>query len=187
VAGGAPVKLTSDVGKDTEFTGDWSPDGAQFAYVAIEPDGKDVLKIVRTSGGATPRTLVPDIGGDVPSWSPDGYWIAYSEGEDHWHLVSPDGTKHLDLGTIQTANLGWAKDSKTVYGIRTDGAKLYLFSLDVTAQPAKPHDIKELDSSLQPRTHLGPAMRFSLAPDGKSFAYSTAKDESSIWMLRGWD
>jgi Tol biopolymer transport system component len=188
VAGGAPVKLTDNsVHGDTEFTGDWSPDGSQFAYLAIPTDGTVALKIVRTSGGGTPHTLVQDIQGEVPSWSLDGNWIAYGDNGAHWHLVSPDGTKHVDLGTIKTANLGWAKDSRTVYGIRSDGVKLYLFSLDVTAQPAKVHDIKELDSSLQPRTHLGPAMRFTLAPDGKSFAYSTAKDESSIWMLRGWD
>ena len=187
VAGGAPVRLTDGHNGDTEFTGDWSPDGAQFVYLALQPDGKDALKVVRTSGGGTPRTLVPDVGGEVPSWSPDGNWIAYSAGNDHWRLVSPDGTKHVDLGTIGTANLGWAKDSRSVYGIRYDAGKFYLFSLDIAAQPAKMHDIKELDSSLQPRTHLGPAMRFTLAPDGKSIAYSTAKDESSIWMLRGWD
>jgi Tol biopolymer transport system component len=186
VAGGAPVKLTSDSGKDTEFAGDWSPDGAEFAYIAIQPDGKSALKVVRTSGGATPRTLVPDIGHNVPSWSPDGNWIAYSN-ENRLYLISPDGTKHRDLGDIDTWNLGWAKDSKTVYGIRSDGTKYYLFSIDVAADQPKLHDIKQLDSSLQPRSHLNPAIRFTLAPDGKSFAYSIAKDESSIWMLRGWD
>jgi hypothetical protein len=41
------------------------------------------------------------------------------------------------------------------------------------------------DSSLQPRSHIGPAIRFSVAPDGKSFAYAIAKPESSLWMLQG--
>jgi TolB protein len=186
VAGGAPVKLTDD-SKDTEFTGDWSPDGSQFAYIALQPDGKVAMKLVRTSGGATPRTLVPEMVGDVPSWSPDGNWIAYSTGQDQWHLVSPDGTKHLDLGKFETVNLGWSKDSKTVYGIRIADGKWHLSSLDIAAGAGHVRDIKELDASLDPRTHLGPAMRFTVSPDGKSLAYSTAKVESSIWMLRGWD
>jgi hypothetical protein len=47
------------------------------------------------------------------------------------------------------------------------------------------HDIKQLDSSLKPDSPLNPGIRFSLAPDGKSFAYSIYKRESSLWMLQG--
>jgi Tol biopolymer transport system component len=183
VAGGAPVRLldASETAKK-QWAGDWSPDGAQFAFTGIEPDGKTSLKIVRTSGGAVAKKLVDDSVG-VLSWSPDGNWIAYPDTSSGWHLISPDGKQHRDLGTIKTANLGFSKDSKTAYGIRTDAGKWFLFSLDI--ESAKLHDIKQLDSSLRPQSHLNPAIRFTLAPDGKSFAYSIAKHSSSLWMLRG--
>jgi Tol biopolymer transport system component len=185
VAGGAPVRLVNASDKsEAQFTGDWSPDGKQFAYMSLEPDGKSSLNVVRTSGGAVQQKIAEQMDG-VVSWSPDGKWIAYSEFNFKWHLISPDGKQHRDLGIIKTPNLGFSKDGKTAYGIRNEGAKFYLFSLDM--EMAKLHDIKQLDSSLQPRDPLGPAIRFTLAPDGKSFAYSIAKPESSIWMLQGFD
>ncbi|MGA3211275.1 MAG: protein kinase [Terriglobales bacterium] len=183
VAGGAPVRLldASETARE-QWAGDWSPDGAQFAFTAVEPDGKTSLKIVKTSGGVVAKKLVDGSVG-VLSWSPDGNWISYPDSNLGWHLVSPDGKQHRDLGTIKTANLGFSKDGKTAYGIRTDAGKWFLFSLDI--ETAKLHDIKQLESGLRPQSHLNPAIRFTLGPDGKSFAYSIAKRSSSLWMLQG--
>jgi eukaryotic-like serine/threonine-protein kinase len=183
VAGGAPVPLLDASDTSTkQFTGDWSPDGKQFAFFGYEPDGKIGLKIVRTSGGAVAQKLLDGVH-SVVSWSPDGQWIAYAESNSAWHLISPDGKQHRDLGTIETSNLGFSKDSKTAYGIRNDNGKWSLFSLDLAT--AKLHDIKQLDRSLRPSSPLNPAIRFTLAPDGKTFAYSISKQSSSLWMLQG--
>jgi Tol biopolymer transport system component len=183
VAGGAPVRLVD--ASDTsikQWTGDWSPDGKQFVFGGTEPDGATSLKIVRTSGGAVARKVLAGIGG-IPSWSPDGRWIAYPDQDHGWHLISPDGKDHRGLGTINTQNLRFSKDGKAAYGIRDEAGKPILFSLDI--ETAKLRDIKALDSSLRPASHLHPSIRFTLAPDGKSFAYSIAKPESSVWMLQG--
>jgi len=67
--------------------------------------------------------------------------------------------------------------------IRGDRSKWVLFSLDIAT--ARLHDIRQLDSSLRPASNLNPAIRFTLAPDGRSFAYPVVKADSSIWMLRG--
>jgi Tol biopolymer transport system component len=183
VTGGAPVRLlnTSESSK-LQYAGDWSPDGRQFAFVANEPDGEISLKVVRTSGGAVAQKLA-DAMERVPSWSPDGKWIAYIDSRFAWHLTSPDGKDHRDLATINAANLGFSRDSKTAYGIRRGAGRFWLFSLDIGT--GKVHDIKQLDSSLKPDSPLNPGIRFSLAPDGKSFAYSIYKRESSLWMLQG--
>jgi Tol biopolymer transport system component len=182
VAGGAPVRLVDPADTSTQFTGDWSPDGNQFAFGSLEADGTESMKIVRTSGGATAQKLV-DGAGSVFSWSPDGKWIAYADASRRWHLVSPDGKQYRDLGIIQTVNLGFSKDSRTAYGIRNEANKWFVFSIDI--ETAKLRDIKQLDSSSRPQLDLGPAMRYTLAPDGKSFAYTIAKSSNSVWMLQG--
>jgi Tol biopolymer transport system component len=185
VAGGAPVLLVNASERSKKSsTGDWSPDGTKFAFIANEPDGKTSLKVVRTSGGARAQTLLASgVGSGIPSWSPDGEWIAYKDNNKAWHLVSTDGKKQRDLGVIDTPNLAFGRDGKTTYGMRTDAGKWYLFSLDIAT--AKLHDIKQLDSSLRPQSDLNPAIRFTLAPDGNSLAYSIAKSDSSVWRLQG--
>ena len=37
----------------------------------------------------------------------------------------------------------------------------------------------------QPRSNSNPAMRLTLAPDGKSIAYGVGKFKSNLWMLEG--
>jgi eukaryotic-like serine/threonine-protein kinase len=182
VAGGAPVRLVDPADTTSQFTGDWSPDGNQFAFRSLEADGATSMKIVRTSGGATAQRLV-DAADSVFSWSPDGKWIAYTDASHRWRLISPDGKQHRDMGIIQTQNLGFSKDGKTAYGIRSDDNKWFLFSIDI--ETAKLRDIKQLDSGLRPQLNVGPAMRYTLAPDGKSFAYTIAKSSNSVWMLQG--
>ena len=184
VAGGAPVRLVGAADtSQVQVPGDWSPDGKQFAFASIEPDGTLPLKIVRTSGGAVAQKLDGTSNDGMISWSPDGRWIAYPDENSVWHLVSPDGKQHRDLGAIRSESLAFSKDGRRAYGIRQDAGKWFLFSLDI--ETGKLHDIKGLDSSLRPQAELHPAIRFTLAPDGKSFAYSVVKSESSVWMLHG--
>jgi hypothetical protein len=46
--------------------------------------------------------------------------------------------------------------------------------------------VKDLGPDLIPATTITPGIRLSLAPDGKSFVYATAKTSRTLWMLRGY-
>jgi dipeptidyl aminopeptidase/acylaminoacyl peptidase len=66
----------------------WSPDGAKIAFVSQrgpDPDRTEDsnLYVVEAKAGAAPKPLTTFVGPDGdPSWSPDGQWIAYLQGDE---------------------------------------------------------------------------------------------------------
>ena len=125
----------------------------------------------------------------VPDWSPTGEWITWRDKEEGWSLISPDGKTTKLLGKIATSHLAFSKDGKLLYGVQigetaADRDRTTLFSLDPVT--LKQNVIKELDKDLRPSSGFWPSIRLSLAPDGRSVVYSTAKERSDLWMLQGY-
>ena len=179
VAGGAPVPVTND-GTFSEFPGSWSTDGNWFTYLALK-DGKLHLLKVKTSGQATPtvvKTDPPSPSDGVPSWSPGGDWILYAG-----NLFSPDGKTIRPLGEHHSEANVFSKDGKLVYGMRADHERELLFSVDIATGAEKV--IGDVGKDFRPGSFLNPAKRFSLAPDGQSLVYGTAKRQDNLWMLEG--
>ena len=176
-SGGAPVPLTSDA-TATEFPGAWSPDGNWFVYGAIRNGLWDLLK-VKSTGQASPVMVKHDLhSAEVPVWSPAGDWILF--GND---LYSPDGQNSHSIGKHGSPNYAFSADGKLLYGIRHDGERNLLFSVDVAGGGEKV--LGDLGREFAPASNFSPAIRFSVAPDGNSFIYSVATRHSNLWMFEG--
>ena len=177
VTGGTPIPLTNETA--AEYSGSWSPDGSWFAYLRIN-SGKWELMKVKTTGQAAPVALRTVTSSSVPSWSPAGDWIAYGG-----MLASPDGKTARPLGGHGSPHYMFSADGKLVYGIRADGDRNLLFSVDENGGAEK--TIGDLGADFRPGSSLMPGIRFSLAPDGKSFVYATGKFKRNLWLLEGFD
>jgi hypothetical protein len=175
LSGGAPVPLTNDA--LSEFPGSWSPDGAWFTYSRVNHGNNELMK-VKTTGQATPVVIKTGIPSRIPSWSPTGEWIAL--GDD---LVSPDGAVTRSLGKHGSPYYMFSADGALVYGIRSEGDRTMLFSVDLDSGAEA--IIGDLGRDFHPASGLMPGIRFSLAPDGKTFVYSVGKSERNLWLLEG--
>ena len=174
-AGGTPIPLTNE--RANEWPGSWSPDGRWFAYRRVNAGRVEVMK-VKTTGQATPVVLKADASTQIPSWSPTGEWIAFGD-----KLISPDGKTTRPLGNHGSAHYMFSADGKLVYGIRPDGDRNLLFSVDIASGAEKV--IGDLGADFRPGVSPAPGIRFSLAPDGKSFVYATGKTKNNLWLLEG--
>jgi serine/threonine protein kinase len=183
--GGAPVRLTHESAAVGEGPPAWSPDGNWLAYERYERGSPELVKF-RVGSSDAPVVLKKEAGDFVPAWSPTGDWITFLSANDDVLLVSPDGKSERSLGPLRTDYLLWSRDGKTLYGIRPNKDQHeILFSLDVVSGRQK--DITDLGTEFIPGGPLSPSNRYSLAPDGKSFALSIRKYRSDLWMLENFN
>ena len=176
VASRAMVRLTND--SALEGPGAWSPDGNWFVYGRLM-NGKEQLVKVKTTGQAAPVVVQADIKVfTVPAWSPTGEWIAYGD-----NLISPDGATKRSIGDHQTPYYMFSSDGKLLYGLRAEQDKELLFSFDIATGAEKV--LGDLGREFRPGNNVSPSIRFSMAPDGKSFVYSSGNFKRNLWMLEG--
>lgn len=124
----------------------WSPDGTRIAFFrasmmasASTPDGPAGLWVMNADG-SDPHLVMASSGiwpGSKPVWSPDGRWLAFTEGligSTLW-LVSVDGTdqRPLEAGDGEYSDPCWSPDSAAliVTYVGGDNYKLNLYQLEL--------------------------------------------------------
>jgi Tol biopolymer transport system component/DNA-binding winged helix-turn-helix (wHTH) protein len=188
VAGGAPVLVVNPtlvVKDEIHIPGSWSPNGEWIAFLKFL-NGKADLYKVRTTGQAQPELLKAAVkrsgSGSVPAWSPTGEWILSED--DGLKLFSPDGKVTRALDPRNAMACGFSRDGSLVYCIRQERKSDpgVFVSVPVAGGPEKvigpvAPENKPLFGSL--------SLGLSLAPDGKTFSYTTRKTTANLWIMGG--
>ncbi len=131
----------------------WSPDGRHIAFVSNrtgDDDNNDNTDIwIVSSEGGEPQQITTNVGADSsPRWSPDGRFIAYISNPEPNNLyklnylcvVSPEGGLPVCLSNSldrEVHNLVWDKDSKAVYGLVPDKARVHVFKFTLEDKKIK--------------------------------------------------
>jgi hypothetical protein len=189
VAGSRPATLTNE--KLTERAGSWSPDGDWYVYWASPPQGgKSTLKKVRTTGGATPETLLDDLRinppGPAPLWSPDGRWILVAH--EGLTLVPVDGTPPRSLGS-EAMPCAFADSEALLYCIRGSLGAIRLGDYALVVLDFEGNEIRSapLPPAYRPASQLSPGLRLSPTPDRLGLTYSVENVSQTLWLVDGLD
>jgi Tol biopolymer transport system component len=188
VGGGAPTRLTPEGAGESSPA--WSPDGQAIVCHHLER-GVLGLAIIRVGTSDPPRMLAHDIAGVIPAWSPNGEWIAYQTNAD-LQLVSPDGTRRRFLTTIDIQRdnnvdgwdsaLVWSHDGRSLYSIRrTEDRTAQVVVIDAVTGAVRV--VSTLGTGFYFATLTANGLRFTLAPDGKSFLGTIVRTRTDLWIL----
>ena len=134
----------------------WSPDGTTIAFISqrsgADPDRSEDsnVYVVDAKAGAEPKPLTTFAGpdGGRPSWSPDGQWIAYTQGDEPkmsaYNLSrlavvpSAGGTPKLLTDALDRPVSGpfiWSTDGKSLTFTVSDDRAVYVGRTSVAGGP----------------------------------------------------
>src|SRR5688500_18433149 len=109
-----------------------SPDGRQVAYVTAEASKvgdawPSAIWLVDTQGGPPRRLTTSEAADDMPRWSPDGRWLAFTSdrrvsGTQQLYLLSRDGGEGLRITDRPTGvgSFAWSPDSRMIAFLSRD-------------------------------------------------------------------
>jgi Tol biopolymer transport system component len=165
----------------------WSPDGKQIAIAGVSVGRERLFVLDLSKGTATAPlgdVLKADVGVWLPSFSPDGQWIAFAAVSSltsygRLYIVHPDGTglRALDVPSVVAGDGGgpvWspARDQHRIAYLTFSGGALQTRIVDIDGDSDSDHLV-------------GPGFWPSWSPDGSRLATCCAEIHDVEASLRG--
>lgn len=159
----------------------WSPDGGQIAFEYYTQLDESSIWVINTDGSG-PKNLTPNQDHAIsPKWSPNGQFIAFSDGSDLW-VMNADGSNQNKLTSgfqyVDTF-FQWSPNSKFILftGYLQDGeTKLGTISL------VKPDgsDLRRLTPKKPTQMDYLP----SWSPDSQQIIFTDFDNDSKLFEIR---
>ncbi len=179
---GEPRKLTGDKDDKTDhYNVFWTPDSKSIYFTTAEPGHSPRSYLLDIQGG-TPRPVAPE-GVAVTGISPDGKFLLAIDTQRQRWLYPTAGGQPQKLDLVLGRN-------ERIMGFFPDGKSLRLRTVTIPSQITRV-DLatgkRELVQEIAPADPSGvislPVIRFSA--DGKSYAYSTGRLLSDLYVVDG--
>jgi len=157
------------------FGSTFSPDGSSLVYTGWTTDGRSML-FVRPLGQSGARALDGTAGGSDPSFSPDGRWLAFSDGTAIKKIPADGGTPlELARPAHRNSRPTWVGDGSLVYlPIYTEGL------VRIPESGGEPEALTTVDHEAGDFGHWWP----HVPPGADYILYSRWKstvDDCSVW------
>jgi Serine/threonine protein kinase len=178
---GEPKRLSGDAINHTLTK--WSADGRQVLFAGNEP-GRGVRLYVQNLSGGQPRPVTPEgVRGFPISLSPDGKLASAVAPDGRAWLYPVDGGERIDIQGLAEgeAPIQWNPDGRFLYVHHVGSLPDRVFRVD------RETGRRELWRELMPSDSAGLVAIFgiSLSADGKSYAYTYARDLSDLYLVEG--
>jgi Tol biopolymer transport system component len=158
------------------------PDGRRIAIAAAEPGHPPRGYVIEE--GQPPRAVTPEGMLDGAAFSPDGRFIAASGPDGRPFLYPVAGGDPKPIRGLETGEtpVQWSADGESLYAARFGEAPLPIIRLNLaTGRKETWKEILPAD-----RTGLIRIERFTITPDGRSYAYSFSRvTASDLYVISG--
>ena len=191
VASAQSRQLTT--GTHYEHSIDWSPDGAQIAFISSRESDEDQffnydMFTISPKTGEITRLTATESAEYRPHYSPDGKTIAYEATkrgltdrettmeDTHVWLIDSTGKNRREIGTIDNrqGDPGWSTDGRYVYFTVQDHGEVHLYR--VAANGGQPEPV------IRERAAVG---SWSVAGDKLAYTISTPGDLPELYLKTG--
>jgi eukaryotic-like serine/threonine-protein kinase len=158
----------------------WLPDGQQIIFSGNQP-GHAARCFIQNIDSGKPRPVTPE-GIVFCLVSPDGKWIAGSDGAGEARLYPIDGGQARPIpGVLPGDNFSWTADSRFLYVYQWKQAPVNIYRLNIlTGQ-------RRFFKQITPPELSGSCdiNRVLFSSDGRYYAYSYTRLLSELYMIKG--
>ncbi len=160
----------------------WSPDGSQIIFeYATGPDQASIWVI--DVDGSSPQNLTPNLSlARAPKWSPDGQFIAFSDGKDLWVMNADGSSQHQLSSGFQYVDtlFQWSPDSQFIVfaGYLQYGDETKIGTISIIRP-----DGSDL-TRLTPKALVAFDYTPTWSPDSQQIAYTDVDTENRVFEIK---